>query len=466
MKIKKIVKGVIVGAAMLALTSSAFAEDINIWGSSAQFNFWSITAPTYLTSKGCVAPTGYTGIQCGQTDSKDRVIWAVCSGVNTYVRVSSEASFDGLCALENDYPQPVTAGAPNGINPNCTTAPTGAPNNTYRAMSNPAGCTTWATCDAVTGQNWGSCSGTETVQVNVGSTDVYASSFVQQSHGLLSGPLGGAQTDRNFLTYPVSITAGQDYAPTTLTGCNAVVVPFAFYLNNTVKKNGVPVTNLSRMEIIQIYEGQAYNWTDLGSNYTASLPIVACLRHAGSGTHATLDLGVLHESWTPGGLVTTSCNNNLPSDPMCTGAGAANTPPTVFFNNGSSDEANCVNGKGTWSGAGAIGYIDADYILNLSPAFGGNGTYGNMYQVMYNGEVANAFNIENGVYDNFFSDQHVYYQSGADSFITGLCSFAQNEANIPTAEATWWATDCQMTYTKATDNAYPGYTGSSCTQTP
>jgi ABC-type phosphate transport system substrate-binding protein len=211
---------------------------------------------------------------------------------------------------------------------------------------------------------------------------------------------------------------------TGLSVCKPLVVPFAFFANTSVQKDGATITGLSRMQAVQIFSAQAYDWSDFGATYTAQ-PIVACLRHAGSGTHATIDKAVMNPAWG-GELLTTE------------------QAPTVYFNDGSSDMVNCVKLTG------AIGYADAD-----------QSAAGAIDRLKYNGFYPNYATIKDGEYDNFWSLQNLYYH-GPDALIESLCNYAGDPANLPVAKAPYWAAACEMTFMKEHDWLYPGYVGSTC----
>jgi hypothetical protein len=410
--------------------------------------------------------------------------------VDTYFRIASKASYDGICALENNY---------NGTNPNCTSDPAG-PN--FRQMIDPTTVSTWGACAPTIGA-WSTSGLLASVPVTVGASDVQGESFLQQSHGLLLGPLGSTQTDRVFSGMPT--TAGLN-TPYTLAECQPLIVPFAFYVNTSVQEcidtqyvspggvnlapdpsnppanplnwhanhwapwascvgdptgvryKKVQFRNMPRIKAVLIFSGQIYNWTDLGSNFVPNLPVAVCMRHAGSGTHATLDLAVMNKKWG-GTLAQISCNNGRPADPMCLSGG---TPPTIFFNNGSKDEINCINGSGAWSGNGAVGYSDADY-LAINPAYDAFVTTGaHTIQMTYNGETANRHNIRMGEYD-FWTNENMYFRV-LTPWLSNLCTFASTPANIPASEAEYWTSQCEMNYTKVHDTDYPAYSGASCPQ--
>ena len=74
MSFKKLFTTMVFSAALLGFAGSApAAEDINIYGSSSQFNFWaSMTAP-FMTSQGC------KNVVTAYLDSKNAIIAADCN---------------------------------------------------------------------------------------------------------------------------------------------------------------------------------------------------------------------------------------------------------------------------------------------------------------------------------------------------------------------------------------------------
>jgi len=194
-----------------------------------------------------------------------------------------------------------------------------------------------------------------------------------------------------------------------------VVVPFGFFVNSAVtaqtctaglignyataasqcdtapaKGDGVlgaasTITNISREEATLIFSQSVADWSDLGSYFTAQ-PVVACLRHAGSGTHAALDQTVMNSGW----------GNNIAN---------TETAGSIWFNQGSSDMMKCINGNSTASTngslIGAIGYADADQ------AIGAAKISQNVKQLKYNGFYPTRTAIRNGLYD-FYTNAWLY----------------------------------------------------------
>lgn len=482
---KKIVKSIVLGAAALAIAgpASAVTTELNLYGASAQYTFWNAQAPSFLTSAavGCTAAS-----QAQDSSTKHGItIGTGCGAAHAdtiLFRYSAKASYDGPLAVANvNHSQADLACFNLGF-------PVG-----FRKMADET---------SISGSLVGT---TKCVDVQIGASDVAVESFQQSSHGLLLGPRGGAQTDRSFNGIPV--TGMTTYQP--------IVVPFGFFANSAihVKKcapsaggsrganvgnlctaateaadcgpnaidNTAPgqsypcvekvIDDLSREMAVNIFSGQAFFWSDFGDSYTVTgkTPqtddfIVACLRHAGSGTAAALDWAVMnHGIW---------------------GAPLANTQttggPTVWFNDGSSDLIKCVNGNNTvdadpnnnnGSLIGAVGYADSDQ------AVGVDNTSQNVVALTYNGVPGRRNTIRNGNYD-FFTNQWLYENpaktpvgSVQHTLITQLDAFAGNPANLTSdsslgPKAAYWATSQEMVFNRATDKAYPGYQGATNKQSP
>jgi len=436
---KKSMKTLALSAAILTMgaTANAAVIDLNVYGASAQYLFWNTTAPAFLTSvRGCASTS-----KTETTDKKHGITQGIgCDGgVNTInIRYSSKASYDGIRAVSNTDPANTCAGQPG-----------------WRPMITGAGNTALLCQD-----------------VHVGASDVAGSTFTQNSTGALNGPLGGAATTRTFSGIP---TAG-------LTTYQPVVVPFGFFANNAIKVHTCAgganagnlcttataaadcgtgtcaqntIDNVTREQAVQIFSGQAFAWTDFGDSYSVAgdptNSIVACLRHAGSGTHATFDK-VIFTGATPQFLVT-----------------AENTAgPFIYFNDGSTEEMKCVNGNTTTattgSAVGAIGYADADQSV------GAAGVSQNVVGIKYNGLLGRRNVVRNGLYD-FFSNQWLYENptkttAAQHTLLTQLNTFASNPANIPASKAAFWAAAGEMVFNKSSDTTYPGYVGAALKQTP
>jgi len=134
---------------------------------------------------------------------------------------------------------------------------------------------------------------------------------------------GRPQTDRVFNKVAVPSSGVTTYRP--------IVVPFGFYAHNSVQVttctggandgnlctagtaladcgtgitcDGHTINNITREMVVNIFGGNATAWTDLGASYSvsgdSSNSIVACMRHAGSGTHSTLDYAIMRAQAFP-----------------------------------------------------------------------------------------------------------------------------------------------------------------------
>ncbi|MGD0883682.1 MAG: substrate-binding domain-containing protein [Thermodesulfovibrionales bacterium] len=413
MKIKKLFTMVISSAFLFAIAGVASATvsgDINIYGSSAQFNFWKAEAPKFFSAQGC------TGITSSTYDSKDVITQATCGGSPRNFRVTSKASWDGVLAIEgNDTNVNLSvAGGPYGSgNVQCGGGGLngGCANYNQRCMIDETTC------------SGGSCSGLKCVTVTAGASDVQVNSFTQQTYGQLKGNNNGGYIHRNFTG-----ANGITLTPGTAEACRELVVPFAFWVHNDVKfSNGSLVNNLTTAQIKLIFSGQIEDWSDM-AGFTAE-PIQVCWRHAGSGTLATLQYAVM------GSAV-------LQETEDLTG------PYHYYFNDGTSDEMNCVNQL-----SGAVGFADAD--VNYPTA-----AYASVNPVSVNGFAATAKNIAEGSYD-YWSIENLYTVSPVPSDEANLCAYLAVPANVANADP-FYAATCQMAFTRTSDQAYLTYYGSPC----
>ncbi len=431
---KKSIKTLAVAASVFAMAGTAHAAnvDINIYGASAQYLFWNDTADNFLASKGC------SNITQAQDSTKKHGITSgtACTGFggnNVTIRYSSKASFEAVRSTKG------------------TTNPDGCPTAFERKMAS-----------SVTAPNTLVC-----VPVTLGASDVAGESFVQESHGQKFGPLGGGPYD--------VVLSGEDASG--LASYNPLIVPFGFFVNQAVKADqcsanaaanageycasdadcggtagacvNSTIKNITRLQAVNIFAGYASDWSDFGAYFDAQ-PIVACLRHAGSGTHATIDYAVVRGNGWGNELAKYEETNR------------------IWFNEGSTDLIKCVNGNTTsatnGSLIGAIGYADSDQAVGVA------GTSQNVVPVKYNGAFGTRYNVRNGNYD-FWSTQWVYENTGRTSslqrpVVDGLMAFASDPANIPSTKAKFWATKDEAKFAKDNDQSYPYFSGAMNPQTP
>jgi len=397
---KKLIKGAIVGVGMLALAGAAQAEiNVNLYGASAQYLFWNDQADNYLLDNSCTGVTQAQGFS-----NKQGITTGTCAGETVNIRYASKASFDGLraCCGQED--------------PGATTVCT---DKRQREMA-----------DVVVGNV---VTALACKDVTIGCSDVAWNTFNQSSHGALKGCAGGAQTDRNIT--PIDCMDG--WAADDI--FQTVVVPFGFFANNALLTDTSNQTrtdldaeetailkNLTRLQAVLIFSGQVYQWDQFGAPYPAK-QIAACFRHAGSGTHATLDRAVLRG------------DAGLPADENL---------PYVSFNDGSSDEmvciqTNCGQSASEWA---AVGYADADQAPGAAA-----------FAMTYQGAKASKANIVNGVYD-FWSANWCYIcteDPEDEAEAKELMTYAMD--HMPASKAAWWATQDEMNVKKASDFAYPAW---------
>lgn len=396
---KKQITTVLAATALIAMAGAANAStDINLYGASAQYKFWSGAAGGFMTATVANGGLGCTGTSSteynnGTTDPDTKKNFIIQgTGCDTTVvdsdgvfnfRVSSKASYDGIFAVLNSS----NAMASNECGGDMS----------KRKMAVLGSATTLA-CQTITH----------------GASDVPTSAFVQSSSGQIRGHLGGGSISRSFsgdATFP---------GASSLTKYQPVKIPFGFYVSNTVtaktctsaspsnlvgeycasdvdcggasgscSTTPTAISNMTREMATQIYAGNVVNWQSF-TGFTAN-PVVLCMRHAGSGTHATLDTAVMNKSW----------GRALPTAEVS--STSVSKPVMIWFNDSSDDAKACMTAY-----AGSAGYLDAD---SSAPS--------GALRLKYNGQFATASNIAKGVYD-FYSDLSIYEKSGLDTKTTGV----------------------------------------------
>jgi len=382
--IKKLLKATVVGASIFAMVGAANAAEvnINIYGASAQYTYWNDAADDFMVDLGCTAIQQAAGNTANST-SGHGITRGTCGADTWHIRYSSKASFDGIRAMQC-------------IDPDGTS---GCANPCERRLADE------------TTTNWGTRVVTSLAckDVNVGASDVEAAAIAgMESHGQLRGHLGGGWVDRVMDASTIYDTGLANYRP--------IVVPFAFF-----KENNVPYTNLSKMQAVHIFSGSIWDWSDFDPT-VASQAVTICLRHAGSGTHATLNAVVMANA---AGLITEE------GDGMLT--------PVAWFNDGSSDMANCVV-----QNAGSVGYADADQTFAA-----------NVTRLSYEGVAATKNNIVNGNYP-FWAAQWLYVDAIVpNSPIDKLATWAADPDNMPAGRAPFWAAQDEMNVVKSNSFTFP-----------
>ncbi len=442
---KQLTGSLVATAALLAIAGIAQAApaELNIYGASAQYLYWNAQAQNYAQTKlGCTATApvnngGKHGFVAATNCSSTLVPVNAATGKRDLdIRYSGIASAEGPLAVAKQAPLDATLAS------GCNVA------NGERKM-------------------FASTSTTVCKQVHIGTSDVAGESLIQSSTGQKFGPLGGGEV--------TNALSGVDTSA--LTPANTVVVPFGFFVNSAVtaksctgglvgnyattaaqcdtapgKGDGVlgaaaTITNISREEANLIFSGYVADWSDLGAYFTAQ-PAVACLRHAGSGTHSAFDLTVMNTNW----------GSNIAT---------AEVPGQIYFNQGSTDEIKCINGATTASPngslIGAIGYADADQTVGTA------NVSQNVKQLKYNGFYPTRTAIRNGQYD-FYTNAWMYTNPAnaatVNNLAADLISYAQEPSNVPASKANYWAAVGEMKYNRAADVAYPSFAGASIPMLP
>jgi len=455
---KQLKVATLAGAAVLSAAAMAQAApfELNIYGASAQYLFWNANAQNYAQTKlGCTATApvnngGKHGFVAGTNCTSTLVpVNTATNKRDIDIRYSGIASAEGPLAVKRLAP----------LDTSLLTSSAGA-------------------CNQANGERAMYASATTTVckPVHIGTADVAGETLNQRSSGQKLGPMGGG------LFEPVLPITGINTAG--LTPSNTVVVPFGFFVNSAVKAtkcsaglvgnyctansqcnstptatdgvcNTTPATidSISRSEVNQIFGNQAYDWSDFGAYFTAQ-PVVACLRHAGSGTHAAFDATVMKGAgWGVDIAQAENTDNSL--------------GPITWFNQGSTDLIKCVNGNSTatttGSLIGAIGYADADQstgVANVSQ---------NVKAIKYNGVWPTRTTIRNGSYD-FYTAAWLYTNSVNGSTVNNLANdlinFAKLPANIPADKVNYWAAKAEMKFLRGGDKQYPIYVGATSPMLP
>ncbi len=354
---KKVIKSAALGASFVALASTvAFAADLNlnIYGASAQGKFWGTEAKLFLeapvasggagctstTVKGTAPGKSKLGITVGQT-------CALAGGDRIFIRYTEDKSVEGPRSVMNLDPTDVD------------TCVTGDPTHDgMRLQADWDGSAFSAACKDVT----------------VGASDVASESFTQESHGNINGNYDDTSFDQ--------VLSGQVIPGATEIGTakQPIIVPFSFFANkeltNPVTNPTLKVDHINRQQAMLLFSGNVYNYNQFGPGFP-NKKVVLCMRHAGSGTHATLDKAILRG------------DRSLPTEQ------ALSVPPPVkapgvMFHESSSDLMKCVQNNGDYSltNAGAIGYADSDKPVGTITAAGletMSSSYNNVVRLGYNG---------------------------------------------------------------------------------
>jgi ABC-type phosphate transport system substrate-binding protein len=445
---KQLKVSVAISAALLAMSGIAHAApaELNIFGASAQYTYWNAQAQHFAQTKlGCTATAPVNN------GGKHGFVSATAC-TSTLVPVNAAT---GKRDLDIRYSGIASAEGPLAV-----------------AKSTPLDATLATGCNLANGERlmYASTSTLVCKPVHIGTSDVAVESLAQTSDGQKFGPMGGG-------AFPVDLPSANLVAKTAgLSPNNTVVVPFGFFVNQAVTAKSctaglignycaantdcdtapanatgtcgaaATITNISREQAALIFSGGATDWSDFGTYFTAQ-PIVACLRHAGSGTHSALDLTVMNTNWGAAVLNSESAGS-------------------VWFNQGSGDEIKCINGNTTAAPSGsligAIGYADGDQALGVAA------TSQNVKQLKLNGYYPTRTAIRNGLYD-FYTNAWLYTNpanTAANLIAAQLITYAQDPANVPASKANYWAAIGEMKFNRGADTGYPAFTGASSPMTP
>lgn len=446
---KKVLKITALSASLLAMTSGAFAavpaaKELNVYGASAEFNFWTEFARTFLTATEAAGGMGCASYQRG-VDSTGKM--GITKGIsctanqnadgkgNIIIRYTSSNSIEGIRAAANA-----------GDIGNLDTCPGSAANKDDKRMQ---------AAEPLT-LNGAFPDGTDKYlaqsacdKVDVGASDVALESFVQESHGMSNGYLGTGSYLDVYLTDP---TQGPP-ANTTFTEPprQPIIVPFSFFANT-----GLSVDNITRQQALLLMSGSIAKWNMFGDNYPDKR-VVLCMRHAGSGTHATLDMAVMRT------------DKSLATYEDASAFDALAPTPNVYFHTGSGGVMDCVNLNGNNANGLAIGYADSDALTSaVTDAGVETKTKANVKRMLFAGagEGITAANktafgysaikkeIAWGMYE-FWSAQWMYFNNDSDNnrrlLYLAFTDFAGN-VNLDTCTAAnklgcYWLNKRNLTHT-------------------
>lgn len=431
--------------------------EINIYGASAQFQYWEIAAPEFLRAistnggMGCSDADVYAASNDFQRNNglhdRDAGI-AVCAGAEAYagvtgagangngetviVRYTTQRSYDAVMAVQdsNAFIASSDAAACHDPGDRLMAAPVtgelgplGAPGNSIAAL--------------------------ECMDVHVGASDVSAKTFKQTSDGWARGPMGdNSDIINRMVSYPVTVSS--DPYDIGFKKHTPFSIPFGFLANND-PTTPVPVNNLSNLTAVNVFTGQYPNWNDLDPSYP-NLPMIVCHRHAGSGNAAAFNAIVLRGNAS---MPITQQDGDRNSD-YYSRAVDRNHAPAIYFNKTSSLSAKCAGQY-----LGAISYADSDKCVN-----GCSGDYGNVKAIAYEG-IGGDFNNDimsdavNYGRHIFWESQHLYCDEcgNRDELIDALADYASKSTNMISEKTEFWAADDCMRWIKASGFAWPSYRG-------
>lgn len=223
----------------MAMAARADVTDINMYGASAEFNFWSAMAPTWLaasTGAGCTGTISSTpggkvkpsdlsfhGASYYVATGKDCSL-AGGAGHDVTLRLVAFDSIDGIeSVLGNTSPYIADVGGCTG--------------NTRTMLYSASGTGTWP------GDFSNPLTGNTCFPVTVGASDVEAALLTQSALNVhIDSGSGDLKTIS--LTSPSTSTL-DDYSP--------IVVPFGLFVNSNVQANGANLTSLTRQQVVDLF---------------------------------------------------------------------------------------------------------------------------------------------------------------------------------------------------------------------
>jgi hypothetical protein len=452
--LKNIFKGLVVAGALMAFaipgTSNADIREINIFGASAQYKYWTEGAPQFLSdAMDCAdGDIGHASTEDAGPDADRDAGIAICDsdsetdgvdltpgGNNAGARATGYVG-DTIIIRYTTFASAEGVYAGLGTNPSNTdsTCATGE-----RLMADET-TTTWSGIGTIPAPDGGVTS-LKCEDINLGTSDIDPQCFTQNTYGPVKySTFGTPGTLQSWMDAAGSVFGSFDkttcrdcdswwvreFSPITVDPAaydvfNPIVVPFSFFVHES--SLGSTVTNLTRPQAQMLFSQQVTNW-----NLFDGFPnqdVVVCLRHAGSGTHATLDWAVVR----PFALA------QFAYHPDESGVQSGTYPPT-YTNKGSSDEVGCVAQY-----AGAVGYADSDKKGDSTdPCESG------VCRTDYQGYTGNRANIKTGLYD--FWGANFVVATAADAAkpeVVDLMAYMEDPSNLDaTGKFEWWASQGEM----------------------
>lgn len=469
---KKLIKVAALSISVLSLAAaSTYAADLNlnIYGASAQGKFWGEYASEILLD------TTTAGYKCASVaklkgkkplkDSDGKVIIPLTpsteedsnlgitvgtgcqnnAGDKVIIRYTSNKSVEGPRAVMNQDPQE---------NDLCID---GNPTNDGLR---------WQASVTTTGTATSAC-----LPVHVGASDVASESFTQTTRGTYNGLLEQAPYSESL--DPKTIPGIKEIK----TALQPLIVPFSFFANTDLKKTdtaATPIDNINRQQALLLMSGNVHTWSQFGAGYPDKM-VTVCMRHAGSGTHATLDKAIMRGDRT------------LAED---INVGEFGVSPAILFYQSTGGVMECVQNNGGKDTAGnyflsdtiAFGYADSDAQANSIDSSGVESPkYATVKRMKYNGggegmtsanKTAYGYSalkneIINGSYE-FWSTQWMYINkartgdpqeiAAVNGLYDNMMSFAANKelpCNGSKNMGCYWVNANKLKVSKTKDTTVP-----------